>query len=215
MTANIGKTSNWGKMRPETMRIWLDAICDGQPVRKNVMAWLCGIIRTADNIPDREKGDVTKWLVANGYTVKNLKEVYTVQYTHEECAAAIGCAVRESKRQREWLIDSNVLITVQPGRKGYPGLFIIAPVSVSSNVTECKRNRVSCASGFGDIDHEIGCHAQRADLQDTSLSRVIQSYPEKEPKEWTCVRCGSHGFDLVNNGTQALCRECELVHPVA
>ena len=224
MATNADKVHQWGKMRPETMRILLDAICEGQTARKNVLAWLCGIIRTADNIPDRERRDVVKWLVANGYTVNKLNEVYTVQYTHEECAAATGCAVRESKRQREWLVNSNVLITVQSGKKGYPGLFILAPVlvsgnvtqndrnTVSGNVTECKQDRVSCNSGFGDTGSKIGCHAQLRDLQDAFLSRVIQSNPEKGGEKWSCSRCGARDFTLSPDGALVICKACDTAH---
>ena len=218
MSETTNKNGSWGKMRPETLRILLKAFCDGQETRVNIVSWVCGLIRTANNIPDRERKDVAEWLEANGYTVESLQDVYTVQYTHEECATANGCDVRASKRQRQWLLDSKVLITVQPGKKGYPGLFILAPVSVSSSVTESQKtvsssvtenkNRVSCNNVFGDIDPEIGCQAQRADLGKNSLSRIIQNNPEAS---FECKRCGAHEGTHLPTG-MIECNSCGSVN---
>lgn len=206
----------WGKMRPETMRLLLDLFGDGQAGRKDYISWLCGIIRTGDNLANREKTDLIKWLIANGYPTKRLGEVFTIQYTHDECAAAIGCDVRQSKRYRDWLVLSGVLITVQSGKRGYPGFFILAPVMVTNSGDIVTGNKGTNDSGFGDNLGEIGGHSNSVTCGNAAISRVIQSNPEKQIEKWSCKRCGAHSFELMPGNSQiVLCRSCNTAQRIS
>lgn len=206
--------ARWGKMRSETMRLLLDLFGDGQTGRKDYVSWLCGIIRTGDNLADRERADLIKWLIANGYPTKNLGDIFTIQYTHNECAAAIGCDLRQSKRYRDWLVDNGVLITVQPGKKGYPGFFILAPVMVTNSADNVTLKTVTGDNGLGDNAPKIRGHQNSVTSGNAAISRTIQNYPEKKKEQWSCIRCGAHVFDLLGNGQMVACRSCNTAQRV-
>ena len=201
-------TSRWGKIRPETMRMLLDLFCNGQDGRKSYVSWLCGLVRTGDNLAQREANDLRKWLIANGYPSADLGAYYTVQYTHDECAAAIGCDRHQARIYRHWLADKGVLINVHQGKKGYPAFFIVAPVLGSICDEIDPKNKGLIDDGFGVKPNQIRGGQNSLTCASSATSTVINSNPEKGNDKWKCSRCGSHDFELSPNGGLIICSSC-------
>lgn len=203
----------FGQSTPETLYRWLRLFGNEKhDGRERFICFVFGLIRRGNNLAEREKNALIGWLVGNGYTTQNLGDVYTVQYTHSECAAALGCSELQAKRYRSWAIDNDVLITVHPGKKGFPALFIVAPVLVSKTAEIDTGKRVSGESGFGITSGEIGYHGKSATSGNADTSRVIHSNPERGGDEWSCSRCGAHEFTLSPDGCLVICKACDTAH---
>ena len=200
-------------MRPEAQRLILDL--DGlTPGRKDFVSWTVGLIRTGDNLADRERADLIRWLVTNGYRTDRIGDVYTIQYTNDECAAALGCDKRQAIRYRNWLVSSGGLITVEQGRKNYAGLFIQAPVMVTNTADIVPLNKVTIQPALGDNLAKIGGHSNHTNCENMFLSRVIQSNPKKSSEKWVCPRCGNGEFDLSPNSKLFICKSCNTATPM-
>ena len=206
--ANVGK---WGKMRPETLRFWLDLFSPGQARRKEYLAFLVALFRSGDNLASRERGLLSRWLSDNGRSCESLGDLITVQYSHGECAAALSCDKRQSLRLRDWALRAGVLVMVDKGSREHAALFLVARDGVTQtgeNVPPTDNDETEC----GDISSQMGGHSESNDLR---LGVPIQSYPDISTSNVnpTCIKCGAGDLTPLGHGL-ALCRACDTAQPL-
>lgn len=117
----------WIKLRPDTLRKLLDCCSGASEGRKDFATWIVSLSKTGDRLNKRERHDLLFWLDQNGFKPNRLDEIYTIQYTHDQCASALGCDRKQAIRYRKWFEEIGMIREVRGGRKGYATLFVLAP----------------------------------------------------------------------------------------
>ena len=97
--------------------------------QKEALAFLWRLSKSADYLDGVERDALLNWLVKYGYEHygNRLADVYTVQYSHQQCASFLGCDEKQARRYRQDLVKAGYLIQVKEGKKNSAALFILYP----------------------------------------------------------------------------------------